>query len=130
MVKFFNLAGVRKMFNGLYEDTFDVYRIGEIVADDYTTHNGYPEEPTYANIPCRISRLFPDKSYPKTETSNEVKYSFRLFCDPDKDIVKGDKLVFTRVIKGVKTIEYIGIAGSPMLYETHMEIDVIVDGDA
>lgn len=130
MVKFFNLAGVRKMYNGMYDDLLDVYRIGEVEANDHTTTTGYPTTPTYARIPCRISRLFPDRSLPKTETSNEVKFMFRLFCDPDKDIVKGDKLVFAKVIKGVKTVEYTGTAGSPMLYETHMEIDVIVDGDA
>ncbi|MDD3039765.1 hypothetical protein [Bacteroides sp.] len=130
MVKFFNLSGVRKMFNGMYDDLVDVYRIGTAVAADFTTTTGYPATPTYSDIPCRISRLFPDRSLPKTEVSNEVRFMFRIFCDPDKDIVKGDKIVFTKIIKGVKSVEYIGTAGAPMLYETHMEVDIIVDGDA
>lgn len=130
MVKLFNLSGVRKIFNGVYNDTVDIYRAGEVEAEDGTTSNEYPDTATYSNIPCRISRLFADRSQPKTETSNEINYMFRIFCDPDKDIIKGDKLSFNKIIEGISTTNYVGIAGAPMLYETHMEVDIIVDGDA
>lgn len=130
MVKFFNLAGVRKMYNGLYDDKMDVYRIGETQAEDFTTTTGYPTTPTHSDIPCRISRLFPDRSLPKTENSNEVRFMFRIFCDPDNDIIKGDKIVFNKIVKDVSNTQYTGTAGSPMPYETHMEVDIIVDGDA
>lgn len=128
MVKALTL--MRKVNNMLYTDTLDIYRFGEVRESDHTTTTDYPATPTHEGIPCRISKKDFDSTLLTGGDSNPTNYQMEIFCGPEVNVKKGDRIVLTKVIEGIRTIEYEGIAGLPAVYETHQEFLMSHGGDA
>lgn len=121
----------KKALDLLYTDSMDIYRHLEIVTDDGTTYTNPATIPLYQNVRCRISFNSSDASESSLEDRNPIRLSVKVFCGPETDLQKGDKLIIRRLDNSGNIMRsYKGIANLPLIYPTHKEAQLIEVGDA
>ncbi|HIZ55314.1 MAG TPA: hypothetical protein H9671_03800 [Firmicutes bacterium] len=120
----FSSGMVSRLIAQLFEDRASVYRSEEGKNPDGTTASGLQEIPVLQDLPCRIS--FPyqvnlDQPYNICTQNNPERMRGKLFLPPETDIRKGDFIRVQR--REAETLtEYIGYAGVPIHYSTHIEV--------
>jgi hypothetical protein len=108
-----------------------ISRYKEVLNDDTTTSVEESETPVYTDIPCRISFTSTDNPETTKEDSNPVYLQIKVFCSPEIDVQKGDKIVAQRIDNSGNVIAtYKGTANLPLQYVTHKEILLVQVGDA
>lgn len=125
------LSKFQKLFDPLYTDRMTVLRHVEVENEDGTTGIELPDPALLEHVPCRISYVSDDSSDKGEEDHNSLHKTIKVFCKPDIDVQKGDKLVLLRMSEGgliVRTLE--GIANDARMYPTHIEIIFADKGDA
>lgn len=125
------LSKFQKLFDPLYTDRMTVLRHVEVGNEDGTTGIALPDPALLEHVPCRISYVSDDSSDKGEEDLNSLHKMIKVFCKPDVDVQKGDKLVLLRMSEDgliVRTLE--GIANDARVYPTHIEIIFADKGDA
>lgn len=125
------LSKFQKLFDSLYADRMTVLRHVEVENEDGTTGIELPDPALLEQVPCRISYVSDDSSDKGEEDRNSLHKTIKVFCKPDVDVQKGDKLVLLRMSEdgvAVRTLE--GIANDARVYPTHIEIIFADKGDA
>ena len=125
------LSKFQKLFDPLYTDRMTVLRHVEVENEDGTTGIALPDQALLEHVPCRISYVSDDSSDKGEEDLNSLHKMIKVFCKPDVDVQKGDKLVLLRMSEDgliVRTLE--GIANDARVYPTHIEIIFADKGDA
>jgi hypothetical protein len=109
-------------------DKMNIKRYTEIVNSDGSTDITMPANPTYSNVPCKIS-------FQQIEKQNETGMTFsidsniKIFCATDIDLKDNDYIEITRTV-GAKTVTYKGNIGMPALFQTHQEAELTLIGHA
>ena len=125
------LSKFQKLFDPLYTDRMTVLRHVEVENEDGTTGIELPDPALLEHVPCRISYVSDDSSDKGEEDRNSLHKTIKVFCKPDVDVQRGDKLVLLRMSEDgliVRTLE--GIANDARVYPTHIEIIFADKGDA
>lgn len=125
------IASFGSILSSTYTDTMNIYRHISIINDDGTKGIEMPKTPIYADVKCRIS--FENKDYPQSnmEDANPIRLAIKVFCGPEVNVHKGDKLIIKRLDEsGNIMMTYEGIANLPFTYTTHKEIEIVKVGDA
>ena len=125
------LSKFQKLFDPLYTDRMTVLRHVEVENEDGTTGIELPDTALLEHVPCRISYVSNDSSDKGEEDRNSLHKTIKVFCKPDVDVQKGDKLVLLRMCEDgliVRTLE--GVANDARVYPTHIEIIFADKGDA
>ena len=113
-----------KYFSNMYFDKFSIKRYVEIKNDDGTTDVSEEPEVILSDIPCRLSVIKEDEHNLKSDDVNVRDIKFKLFCNPDVEVKKGDMLEI-KVIKNNITVQIVsGIAGQPAMYDISQEIRI------
>lgn len=108
----------REAIERLYKGICNIYEYGEYTdPETEETIVGLNPEPTYENIPCKLSKkaISPTNS---SEVASTIKYEPVLFINPDIKIKASSKIIITQ--NGV-TREFIR-SGEPFVYTNHQEI--------
>lgn len=109
----------------------DIYRYVESLADDGTTIVIPATNPLYSNVRCRISFNSQDSAESSLEERNPIHLPVKIFCGPETDLRKGDKLIIRRIDdKGNIMHIYNGTVNMPLPYPTHKEAQLVEVGDA
>ena len=110
-----------------YFHSMTVLRIQDIENEWGSTKQEYTPVESLMLIPCAFSQSSRNsKNTKRTESENVIKYNPKIFCDPELNILAGDRIeiVFnTRKIGEFTTSE-------PYFYSTHQEITLELLGDA
>lgn len=126
-----NLSVFKNAFNLLYTDRMDIYRTIEETSIDGTTNVVSDANPIYKDIKCRISFSDQDSAETSLEDRNPIHLNVKIFCGPEVDLQKGDKLILNRLNDdGSVMTTYSGIVNLPLVYPTHLEAQIIEVGDA
>lgn len=125
------LSGVGTFLAMLYDDKMDIYRTAEDTNEDQSTDIFYTPEPTYTEVPCRISFSSDDSGADTELDENPIRYNPKIFCGADVDLKAGDYVVITRYKDdGMVRCVYKGTAAQPSWYTTHQEAFMRIDESA
>jgi hypothetical protein len=125
------LGMVSKVLAKTYKDLMSISRYEAVVGEDGTTQTTLKLIPTYTDIPCRVSFSDSDNSETTKDDSNPIYMEIKVFCGPQVDIKKGDKLVVTcKDDDGTTLKTYNGNANLPFTYVSHKEIRITEVGEA
>lgn len=125
------LAGLGKFFAMLYDDRMDIYRTGKAETDDKTTDISYEPEPLHKDVSCRLSFSSDDTGSDAEVDRNPVRFSPKLFCAADVDLLAGDYVVVRRYTdSGSIMMSYEGRVARPSKYSTHQETFMRIDEGA
>ncbi|WDS60570.1 hypothetical protein BC6_00055 [Bacillus phage BC-6] len=104
----------RNFIEETYDATFNVTRQREV----RQANGSYKTESFKAidSAPCGIY-VHRAEEFDRRRNVQPEHGDFRVFCSPDLEIFKGDKLDFTQYRRTYKTI-----CGDPIVYETHQEV--------
>ena len=131
MVNLSSIASIHEKL--MYTDTCTIYVYGDEIDEDGAVKTGKPSNPTYADIPCKISfslrtmettnrattEKFSNDKQPKVLLSNGYKV-------PDGSYIEASKLDE----QGNILYTYKGQSGIPAFYLAHQEIFIIMRQDA
>jgi hypothetical protein len=123
----------RKHIERLYWDEFDIYRLTTIKKANNATQNVIPTTPTYSGIPCKISfKPKPDQSSAMTDANNPINQQIKIFCPPDTDIKKGDRLVIRKMSETGEVMDIFkgDTSNKPAVFVGHKEVLFTQEGDA
>ncbi|MGL4875174.1 MAG: hypothetical protein ACRC30_11060 [Clostridium sp.] len=118
----------RKYSKLLYKDTFDIKRYIEIEDTDGSEKEIIDPNPILKNIPCKLSIITEDEHKDSIDV-NEKMVKYKIFCDVDVDIKKGDLIEVTRKVNAISQIIK-GIASEPVLFNLNKEIKIIEKDEA
>ena len=125
------LSKFSKFLAPMYTDTMTVTRRASTENEDGTTSVKLSTTPVYENIPCRISASQADNPESTADDSNPKYSEIKIFCAPDYNIHKGDKIQAVKKQEdGTTLITYTGTANLPLAFVTHKEIILAEVGDA
>lgn len=125
------LSGVGTFLAMLYDDKMDIYRTAEDTNEDQSTDIFYTPEPTYSEVPCRISFSSDDSGADTEVDENPIRYNPKIFCGANVDLKAGDYVVITRYNDdGTVRCVYKGTAAQPSWYTTHQEALMRIDESA
>ncbi len=116
------LQYARSFVDSMFTDTMDIYRHTTSTNDYGATEVDIPDEPTYSDVPCRLSWSEEESPRNYTDDYTPVELPIKIFCEYDQDILAGDYVVVTRY-SGTTVIDtYKGICGDCATYESHKEL--------
>ncbi len=115
------LKGFRKAIYSTFTDTVTVFSYSDQSKDDGTTNTILLDEPSFSDLPCRLSY---SKSDSASSDKDEVSYDTvpKLFTRVEDDIKPADFVQVSRKDSDGVVIETItGNLGVPNVYDTHKE---------
>lgn len=116
------LTYARKFAYMMFTDKMDIYRHGSQVTEHGATEIGFPEEPTYTNVPCRLSWSELESLRNNDEDYTPIEVPIKVFCAYNTDIQPGD-YVIANVYSGKDIIAtYKGICADAATHESHKEL--------
>lgn len=125
------LSGFGHILKIMYTDKMSISRCVETENADGTTDVSTNEKPVYIDIPCRISFSATDNPESNKEDTNPKYLQIKVFCNPEVDVIKGDKLVVSKLDDNGNVITtYTGTANLPQQFITHKEVLLVEVGDA
>jgi hypothetical protein len=116
------LSGFAGIITTMFNDKMSIRRYEKSENNDGTTSTELSENPTYTDIPCRIS--FSSDESPKDSEVDEVPVRNvpKIFCKLDVDIQAGDIVTVNRYDDDGNIIAtYEGKVGLPSVFITHKE---------
>lgn len=125
------LSAVSKVFALLYTDKMDISRYTNTTNADDTESTKLPANPTYTDVPCRISFASDENSKDSEIDETPVVISPKIFCSLSVDIIAGDFLKVTRYDEAGNVLGvFTGTAGLPTPYLTHKQTNFTMEGSA
>ena len=131
MVNFSAIAGIHQRL--MYTDKCTIYVYGDEVDDDGAVKTGKPSEPTYKDIPCKVSfslrtmETFNKNVHEKTSNEKQPKiFISKEYKVPSGSYIEADKLDDN----GDVLYTYKGQSSIPAFCLTHQEIFILMRQDA
>lgn len=119
-----------KTLKSMYVDQMDVYKYGEIMAEDGTTDKGLCEHPYLISVPCLLSFHTDDSPESKKVEYNPLSLGATIFCSPQIAIKKGYQVIVRKMHNEKVIATYKGKANAGRKYPTHQQIRIEQVGHA
>lgn len=110
-----------------YFHNMSISRLQDTIDEWGGTIQKYEPIPIMQLIPCAFSQSSRNsQNATQTDSVNVIKYNPKIFCDPNLDIIAGDRIEvrFNTRLLGSFT------ASEPYIYNSHQEIPLLKLGEA
>ena len=114
------------LIGSLYKHVMSISRYQSTKDEWGKTKQIYVPIPSLQLVKCKYSQLGRGSNTTRTDSTNNIKYMPKIYCNPNLDIRAGDRITINY---GTKVLGQF-TAGDPYIYNGHQEVPVTKVGEA